>query len=260
MNIHRSPYSGRNFEYYSEDGMLSGLLGAATSKGAEDKGMFVYIKHFVVNDAEQNRQGINTYMTEQALREIYTKTFEISIKRGEASGIMGAMNRIGPRMTVGSWALMTGLLRNEWGFHGGAVTDFALGYNPETSMQALAAGTNLLLNTTELNLATTDHNYIRNALRDSTHEVLYMTANSIAVDAGTQGFPVYLILVILFDVLIALVIFISQFLTVKCFGKEIEEKTSKKYMKIKIGMIAVFVVVIAAIGIYAFTVWSSRQL
>lgn len=261
MNIHRSPYSGRNFEYYSEDGMLSGLLGAAECKGAEAKGMFVYIKHFVVNDAEQNRNGINTYMTEQALREIYTKPFELSIKRGDASGVMGSMNRIGTRMTVGSWALMTGLLRNEWGFHGGVVTDFALGYNPETSMQALAAGTNLLLNTTELNLPSTDHNYIRNALRDSTHEVLYMTANSIAVDAGSQGFPVYLIFVILFDLLVALVIFVSQFLTVKeCFGEGIEEKTSKKYMKIKIGMVALFVVVVAAIGIYAFAVWSSRQL
>ncbi|WP_367566220.1 glycoside hydrolase family 3 N-terminal domain-containing protein [Lacrimispora sp.] len=261
MNIHRSPYSGRNFEYYSEDGMLSGLLGAAECKGAEEKGMFVYIKHFVVNDAEQNRNGINTYMTEQALREIYTKPFEVSIKRGSASGVMGSMNRIGARMTVGSWALMTGLLRNEWGFHGGVVTDFALGYNPEISIQALAAGTNLLLNTTELNLPTTDHNYIRNALRDSTHEVLYMTANSIAVDAGAQGFPVYLIFVILFDLLVALVIFVSQFLTVKeCCSEGIEEKTSKKYMKIKLGMVALFVVVIAAIGIYAFAVWSSRQL
>ena len=261
MNIHRSPYSGRNFEYYSEDGMLSGLLGAAECQGAEDKGMFVYIKHFVVNDAEQNRQGINTYMTEQALREIYTRPFEISIKRGGASGLMGAMNRIGPRMTVGSWALMTGLLRNEWGFRGGVVTDFALGYNPETSIQALAAGTNLILNTTEINLPSTDHNYIRNALRDSTHEVLYMTANSMAVDAGAQGFPVYLILVILFNVMMLLVIFASQFLTVKeSFGKEIEEATSKKYMKIKIGMVAVFVVFVAAVGIYAFVVWSSRQL
>lgn len=261
MNIHRSPYSGRNFEYYSEDGMLSGLLGAATSKGAEDKGMFVYIKHFAVNDAEQNRNGINTYLTEQALREIYTKPFEISIKRGGASGIMGAMNRIGPRMTVGSWPLMTGLIRNEWGFHGGVVTDFALGYGPDTPMQLLAAGTNLILNTTESNLTSTDHNYIRNALRDSTHEVLYMTANSIAVDAGAQGFPVYLILVIVFDVLMALVIIISQFLTVKeSFGKEIEAATSKKYMNIKIAMLAAFVLVIAAIGIYAYVVWSSRQL
>jgi beta-glucosidase len=261
MNIHRSPYSGRNFEYYSEDGMLSGLLGAAECKGSEDKGMFVYIKHFVANDAEQNRNGINTYMTEQALREIYTKPFEISIKRGNASGLMGSMNRIGTRMVVGSWALMTGLLRNEWGFHGGVVTDFALGYNPEISIQALAAGTNLLLNTTELNLPTTDHNYIRNALRDSTHEVLYMTANSIAVDAGSQGFPVYLILVALLDLMAVLVVFASQFLTIKeCFGQVIEEKTSKKYMKIKLSMVALFIVVVVAIGIYAFIVWSIRQL
>lgn len=261
MNIHRSPYSGRNFEYYSEDGLLSGKLGAATSRGAEEKGMFVYIKHFVVNDAEQNRNGINTFLTEQALREIYTKPFEISVKEGNASGLMGSMNRIGTRMTIGSWALMTGLLRNEWGFHGGVVTDFALGYNTDTSMQALAAGTNLQLNTTELNLTTTDHNYIRNALRDSTHEVLYMTVNSIAVDAGSQGFPVYLILVIVFDVLALAVISISQYLTVKeYFGKVVDPKTSKKYFKIKIGVISGFVLVIAAVGIYAYVVWSSRQL
>lgn len=261
MNLHRSPYSGRNFEYYSEDAMLSGILGAAECLGAQDKGMYVYIKHFVVNDAELNRAGINTFLTEQTLREIYTRPFEISIKHGGASGVMASMNRIGARMTAGSWALMTGLLRNEWGFHGGVVTDFVMTYSGEDSMQALAAGTNLILNTAEVNLTTTNHNYIRNALRNSTHEVLYMTANSIAVDAGAQGFPVYMVLLIIFNILMGLMILISEFLTVKeSFGKEIEEATGKKYLKIKIGMVACFVILIAAIGIYAYMVWSSRQL
>lgn len=261
MNIHRSPYSGRNFEYYSEDGFLSGLLGAAECRGAKEKGLYVYIKHFVVNDAEQNRAGVNTFLTEQTLREIYTKPFEISIKRGEAAGVMASMNRIGARMTAGSWALMTGLLRNEWGFHGGVVTDFVMTYGAENSMQALAAGTNLILNTAEVNLPTTNHNYIRNALRNSTHEVLYMTANSAAVDAGAEGFPVYMILVIVFNILMALVILTSQFLTVKeSFEKEIEDKTGKKYMKIKLGLITVVVLLVAAVGIYAFVVWNSRQL
>lgn len=261
MNIHRSPYSGRNFEYYSEDGVLSGILGTAETQGAQNKGMFAYIKHFVVNDAEQNRAGVNTFLTEQALREIYTKPFEITVKQGAAKGIMASMNRIGSRMTAGSWALMTGLLRNEWGFHGGVVTDFVMTYGGENAMQALAAGTNLILNTAEVNLTSTNHNYIRNALRESTHEVLYMTANSVAVDAGSQGFPVYLILLIAFDILMALVIFLSEFLTVKeSFGKEIEEATGKKYMKIKIVLVALVVVLIAAVGIYAYVVWSSRQL
>ena len=261
MNIHRSPYSGRNFEYYSEDGMLSGILAAAECSGAESKGMYVYIKHFVVNDAEQNRAGVNTYLTEQALREIYTKPFELAIKRGGATGVMASMNRIGARMTAGSWALMTGLLRNEWGFRGGVVTDFVTTYTGDDALQALAAGTNLILNTAEVNLASTNHNYIRNALRESTHQVLYMTANSVAVDAGEQGFPVYLILVIAFDVLMGIVIIVSEFLAVKeSFGKEIDEATSKKYRKIKLILVLLVVIVIVAMAAYAFAVWSSRQL
>lgn len=100
MNLHRTALSGRNFEYYSEEGLISGKMGAAEVRGARSKGMFVYIKHFAVNDQETNRASTTTWLTEQALRELYLKPFEISVKEGGATGVMGSMNRIGYRYTT----------------------------------------------------------------------------------------------------------------------------------------------------------------
>ena len=143
MNLHRTALSGRNFEYYSEDAVISGLMGAAEARGVQSKGMFAYIKHFAVNDQETNRSTTCTWLTEQALRELYLKPFEITVKQGGAAGVMGSMNRIGYRMTVGSYPLMTQVLREEWGFQGGVITDFVT-YNSEDADQILAAGTNLI--------------------------------------------------------------------------------------------------------------------
>ena len=153
MNIHRSPYSGRNFEYYSEDGYLSGMMGAATVRGAQEKGVLVYMKHFALNDQETNRTGISVFANEQSVRDLYLKPFEITVREGDAHGAMVSMNRIGAYWSGAHYGLMTETLRNEWGFEGVAITDqasFSV-FAYEDLRAGLAAGTDLWLNTdTEL--------------------------------------------------------------------------------------------------------------
>jgi len=127
-NIHRSPLGGRNNEYFSEDPLLSGKMSAAVTRGAQSKGLIVTVKHFVANDQETNRQsnGLYTWLNEQSMREIYAEPFEISVKEGKAHGIMTAYNRIGNQWCGASKALVTDLLRDEWGFDGFVITDASI--------------------------------------------------------------------------------------------------------------------------------------
>ena len=123
VNIHRAPYSGRVFEYYSEDGILTGLIAAQESEGIQSKGVYVYNKHFALNDQERNRMGIGTWCNEQALREIYLRAFELPILYGDAKCVMGGMNRVGAIWASASRELMTDWLRGEAGMSGFVVTD-----------------------------------------------------------------------------------------------------------------------------------------
>ena len=146
MNIHRSHFLGRTFEYYSEDGMLSGYMAAAVVGGAQSKGLNCWIKHFVLNDQEIYRKGINTYCTEQAFRETYCKPFQMAIQEGNATGIMTSFNRIGQVAAAVNYKLIQELTRDEWGFDGAIVTDM---YNSNCwpSTMLLRAGNDLPLGT-----------------------------------------------------------------------------------------------------------------
>lgn len=179
MNIHRTPFSGRNFEYYSEDGFLSGKLGAAVVQGSASKGVYSYIKHFALNDQETNRKNISVWSNEQAIREIYLKPFELSVKEGKATAVMSSFSRLGATWAGGSSALLKNVLRSEWGFQGVVITDY---YN-KTLMsvdQALRAGNSLMLSTTgeSISKLTTNTNTGRQAMRQATHDILYTVANS----------------------------------------------------------------------------------
>ncbi|MBR3106613.1 MAG: beta-glucosidase, partial [Clostridia bacterium] len=123
LNIHRSPYAGRVFEYYSEDGMLTGLIDTAETKGIQSKGVYVYNKHFVMNDQENNRAGIGTWVTEQALREIYLRAFELPIVNADAKCVMTGYNRLGANWCGAYSELLIGWLRGEAGMDGFAVSD-----------------------------------------------------------------------------------------------------------------------------------------
>ena len=157
MNIHRTPFSGRNGEYYSEDPFLSGTVASKEVYGAATKGLYAYIKHFAFNDQENHRgdrdgqYGAATWLNEQSAREIYLKPFEMCMKLDDvtlnyvekqadgsyknatttipaALGVMTAFNRVGATWTGGSYALITGILRTEWGFNGAVITDNAVSY------------------------------------------------------------------------------------------------------------------------------------
>ena len=134
MNIHRNPAAGRNFEYYSQDGVHSGIIGAAVIKGASSKGITAYMKHLFLNDQETSRYTVSTFVTEQAMREIYAKPWEYAIKFGDASASMSGFNKVGLLSTTSHYNLYNGLLREEFGFEYSSVTDmYGWGYSPGTT-------------------------------------------------------------------------------------------------------------------------------
>lgn len=126
VNIHRSPFGGRCSEYFSEDPFISGMMGAAEVQGIQSRGVLPTVKHFVANEQETHRSigGDLSWLSEQALREIYLKPFEYTVKLGETRGIMTSFNRIGTRWTGGDYRLLSEILRSEWGFNGLVICDF----------------------------------------------------------------------------------------------------------------------------------------
>lgn len=125
LNIHRSQYLGRHNEYYSEDGWLSGEIAASQVQGIHSKGVLAFAKHFALNDQEQGRYGISVWANEQSIREVYLEAFEGAI-RGGAMNVMTSFNRIGVVWSGAHYGLMTGILRNEWGMKGAAITDMSM--------------------------------------------------------------------------------------------------------------------------------------
>lgn len=184
INIHRSAMGGRNFEYYSEDPLISGIMGAKTAEGTMKYGVYTYAKHFVLNDQETERRGIQVWTNEQALREIYLKPFELYVKSGYGLGIMSSFNRIGNCWTGGSEALCTDVLRTEWGFRGVVVTDYMEPNIMKMSL-GLRAQNDLCLHRNTLNDAYSvyleanyDGAYL---LRRSCKNILYAIAHSNSV-------------------------------------------------------------------------------
>ncbi len=182
VNLHRCQFGGRNFEYYSEDGLLSGRLAENVVKGARSKGIYTFVKHFVLNEQETKRDatGLITWANEQAMREIYFLPFELCVKEGGTTGIMSSFNRIGATWTGGSYPLLTTLLRGEWGFRGTVITDFNLKNYMDTDQMIRAGGDlNLSGGKSPTSVSTpTDVSSIRRA----TKNILYTVANSCAMN------------------------------------------------------------------------------
>ena len=200
LNVHRSPLGGRNFEYFSEDSLLSGQMAASVLKGGASKGIYFTLKHFAANEQETHRSitGLVTWVNEQSLRENYLKAFEVTIKTAgknyilkangtkaeggavKAMGIMSSFNRIGTRWTGGDYRLITQILKKEWGYYGIVINDFnTVDYMNERDM--FYAGGNLNLQIAGLNIWTDcDSNNAADVtvLRNAAQEVLYTIANS----------------------------------------------------------------------------------
>ena len=211
MNIHRTPFSGRNFEYYSEDGLLSGKMGAAMVQGVDSQGVYTYIKHFALNDQESNRLSISVWANEQSIREIYLKPFELSVKEGGTTAV-SSYSRLGNTWAGASKALLTDVLRNEWGFHGMVVTDSAMGNTSWMDINlALRAGGDMMLCLMGVKLDSSS-NTAQQAMRRACHNILYTQANSIAIAAAVDNTPYWLILLAIVDsiLLIAIVLLILK--------------------------------------------------
>ncbi len=198
LNLHRSPFGGRNFEYYSEDAYLSGMMSAYAVAAAKNAGVFSYLKHLCLYESESGRDGMYNWLTEQALRETYIKPFEIAVKTheikngdgtvirtvGGAGGIMTSYGRIGAVWTGGSYALLTEVVRDEWGFKGAILTDYADHQNFMNGDQMLRAGGDLWMDGVSQGSfkMETSSNSFRKALREANKHVIFMWLNALTVN------------------------------------------------------------------------------
>lgn len=234
MNIHRTPFAGRNFEYYSEDGFISGEMALQAASACAEKGVYAYIKHFALNDQEDHRSHVATFANEQAIREIYLKPFQICIEdrpthkimvqnydaatgtftKGEAEipavmAVMTAFNRVGCVWAGGNYNLITGVLRKEWGFNGSVITDYDNG-GVMNSEQCIRAGGDLKLTAQAADGINENNKASQYFMRESMKHILYTTVNSNAMNGVVTGvsvsgmpFAYYKLIIIAYYVLAA---------------------------------------------------------
>ena len=205
MNTHRSAFAGRNFEYFSEDPLLAGKIASEAVKGAEDHGVYAYIKHFALNDQETNRNyQLMTWADEQTVREIYLRPFEICVKEGKAKAVMSSFNHYGITPAAASNEVLNKILRDEWGFRGMVLTDYfgAGGYGYMNADRYIRNGNDFCLTAID-----TGYNYVKDksataviALRKASHNILYTTVNSRAyapenLNLGMMGWQIAAIVI-----------------------------------------------------------------
>lgn len=205
VNLHRSPFAGRNFEYFSEDPTLSGDLSGEQVLGAADRGVYAFIKHFALNEQETQRNGqLCTWANEQSIRELYLKPFETVIKAdGDAQAVMGSFNYIGNTYSSAHTGLNQTVLRGEWGFRGFVETDYFSGsnYSYQTADQAIRGGTSV------------------KAMRAATHNILYTAVNSWRYADGEPADPMpgWKVTMIVVDVVLGVTLVGLETLAIKRF-------------------------------------------
>ena len=232
MNTHRSAFAGRNFEYYSEDGVLAGYMSAAAIQGAEEYGVYAYIKHFALNDQETNRCNmLMTWANEQSIREIYLKPFEMAVKEGGAKAVMSAFNYIGTEPAGACSALLNTVLREEWGFRGFVETDYFGVYGYQDSDREIRNGNDLMLVAydTETNHVTDQKSATSvKAMRQACKNIMYTVVNSRAYDPDNlkTGLMAWQIVAIIIDVILGALIVLLEVVTIKKFQKRRSEEAA----------------------------------
>lgn len=233
-NLHRSPFGGRNFEYMSEDSVFTGKMAAAQIKGAQSKGVYCFIKHFAVNDQETHRSsnGICVWLTEQALREIYLRPFEIAVKEGGSRAVMSSFNRIGSIWTGGDYRLLTQILREEWGFRGSVISDFTSGSYMDSKQMAYAGGDlNLNNQTTQYLWTGFDANNPAdvNVLRQTAKNIMYTVVNSNAMNNDIIGYrlPLWQVLLIVGDCVVVAGLAVWGFFAIRSAMKQNKKNSAE---------------------------------
>lgn len=238
MNIHRSAFAGRNFEYYSEDALLSGKCAVNAVSGAWSQGVYAYIKHFALNDQETNRwEMLCVWADEQAIREIYLKPFEMCVKDGDATAVMSSYNYIGNQWAGACSPLLINVLRNEWGFRGSVLTDYFADFGYMDAERAIYNGGSTCLINRDVNT-----NYIKNTdnpttvqhMREACHDVLYTAVNSRGFEEEnlSAGLMTWQIIMIAADVVIAVLLLAFEFFIVRK-GYQKRKKNAVKIETVK---------------------------
>lgn len=227
MNIHRNAFAGRNFEYYSEDSLLSGKMAAHAIVGAEQHGVYAYIKHYALNDQETNRNNmLCTWSDEQAIREIYLKPFEIAVKEGKAKAVMSAFNYIGTEYAGASDVLLNTVLRDEWGFRGFVLTDYFGVYGYQNADQEIRNGNDSMLVAYD-----TETNHVKDttsatslqAMRTACKNMMYTVVNSRAYegDNAKGGLVNWQIAAIVIDVILVAGVIVLEWKLLKGYKKRV---------------------------------------
>ena len=225
MNTHRSAFAGRNFEYYSEDPLLSGKIASSAVIGAEKEGVYAYIKHFALNDQETNRcNQLCTWFNEQSAREIYMKPFEICVKEGGAKAVMTAFNFYGIEPAQASSTVLNNILRDEWGFRGFALTDYYGVYGYQDADRMIRNGNDCMLvayDTETNHVSDTESATSIKAMRQACKNIMYTVVNSRAYDEANlqTGLMTWQIAAIVIDVILAAGIIVLEVLAVKKMKK-----------------------------------------
>lgn len=231
MNLHRNAFAGRNFEYYSEDGLLSGDMAANAVIGAEKYGVYAYIKHYALNDQEINRAAmLCTWATEQSIREIYLKPFEIAVKDGHAKAVMSAYNFIGVEPAQADPELLITVLRDEWGFRGFVESDWYGDYGYQDADRLIRNGNDAMLASYDIGtnyLDDTESATGVQAMRQAAKNILYTVVNSRAYEEENMqtGLMIWQIILIAADVVLAVIVITLELIAVKKYRKRTSKRT-----------------------------------
>ncbi|MCD8293704.1 MAG: glycoside hydrolase family 3 C-terminal domain-containing protein [Clostridia bacterium] len=240
-NIHRTPYSGRNFEYYSEDGWLGGAIAKTEVQAISSKGVMVFMKHCVLNDQENGRYGLSTFANEQSIREIYLKPFEAAAKTGNGAGVMTSFNRIGVTWSGADFDFLTGVLREEFGMDGISITDCTMFATPMDYRLGVLAGQNIWdsmsLGVAQLDGLENDAVMVT-AVREAVKHIAYTVSGSLAMNNIGEGttiktiMPAWAITIlavgIAFTLLMLLFIFFYLRSCLKAMRSRIKDGVDKK--------------------------------
>lgn len=238
MNLHRSAFGGRDFEYYSEDSLLSSRMALAEAQAAIQQGMYPYIKHFAFNEQETNRNALLcTWINEQSARELYLKPFEYCVKNTESGeiAVMSSYNFVGTQWAGGCSALLKDILRGEWGYEGMVISDYFGNYGYMDADRAVRGGTDMMLGTAGNEAIMTDLSATSvQAMRQAVKNIFYVTVNSKAYEEYEPGeIPSWMRIMYMIDAVLAVLVILAEVWMIRSYLKKRRENEKVTVVEVK---------------------------